>query len=100
MTRAECARLLALCAAFDRRTVGETDVYAWQSVLEDITFDDGIAAVKAHYAERRDWIMPADIRGWQRPPEDLPDGPECAHGYRSERHCPMCRRASMRAVEA
>ncbi|WP_318205347.1 hypothetical protein [Streptomyces sp. SCL15-4] len=62
MTPAETAALLSFAAAFDRRTLGETDVLAWHTVLHDITFDAAKAAVTAHYAVETRWIMPADIR--------------------------------------
>lgn len=62
MTPAETAALLAFAAAFDRRTIGEADVLAWQTVLHDIPFEPAKAAVTAHYAAETRWIMPADIR--------------------------------------
>ncbi|WP_225811284.1 zinc finger domain-containing protein [Streptomyces spinosus] len=62
MTPAETAALLSFAAAFDRRTIGEADVLAWQTVLADIGFEPAKAAVTAHYAVETRWIMPADIR--------------------------------------
>ncbi|MFI8294469.1 hypothetical protein ACIGCZ_00830 [Streptomyces nigra] len=62
MTPAETAELLGLCAAFDRRTIGKTDVLAWQTVLADVTAEAAKQAVTAHYATETRWIMPADIR--------------------------------------
>ncbi|MGW1796919.1 zinc finger domain-containing protein [Streptomyces sp. NPDC001984] len=62
MTPAETAELLGLCAAFDRRTIGKTDVLAWQTVLADVDFTAAKQAVTAHYAAETRWIMPADIR--------------------------------------
>lgn len=62
MTRAETALLLGLCASFDSRTVGEADTLAWHDVLGDLPLHDAKTAVKAHYANTRDWIMPADVR--------------------------------------
>ena len=62
MTPAETAELLGLCAAFDRRTIGKTDVLAWQTVLADVDIEAAKAAVTAHYAAETRWIMPADIR--------------------------------------
>lgn len=62
MTPAETAELLGLCAAFDRRTIGKTDVLAWQTVLADIDHEAAKQAVTAHYSAETRWIMPADIR--------------------------------------
>lgn len=62
MNLTETTHALALVQAFDQRTVGEADVIAWQSVLADLDRDDVEAAVKRHYAEQTDRIMPAHIR--------------------------------------
>jgi hypothetical protein len=62
MTKAEVARLLAMIAAFDRRTIGEADVEAWHLILADLDTNDCANAVRDHYATQRDWIMPADVR--------------------------------------
>jgi hypothetical protein len=57
----EVAQLLAFCAAFDRRTVGEADAMAWHTVLGHIPYEQAREAVTAHYSNTREWIMPADI---------------------------------------
>jgi hypothetical protein len=62
VTPEETGQLLAICASFDRRTVGEADVIAWLKVLGDLPLRDCEAAVIAHYRDSRDWIMPADVR--------------------------------------
>ena len=62
MTPEETGKLLATCAAYDRRTVGEMDVIAWFKALGDLPYDVCDAAAVAHYRHSRDWIMPADIR--------------------------------------
>lgn len=62
MTKTEVASLLALIAAFDRRTVGEADVEAWHLIVGDLEAADCAAGVREHYTTKRDWIMPADVR--------------------------------------
>lgn len=62
MNLSETARLLGAMAAFDRRTVGDADVIAWQAVMEDIPFADALTAVKQHYSEGEAWLMPVHIR--------------------------------------
>jgi hypothetical protein len=62
VNRAETARLLAAIAAFNNRTIGEADVEAWQSVLPDVEYADALEAVKRHYAEHTEWLMPAHVR--------------------------------------
>jgi hypothetical protein len=62
MTPSETAELLALCAAFDSRTIGEADVYAWQLALDEtLTLDRAKDAVAAHYAHQTRRVMPADV---------------------------------------
>lgn len=63
MTPADAAELLALAAAFDRRTVGEADARAWTAALHAMPLDDDAhAAVARHYAETDRWITPAHVR--------------------------------------
>ena len=62
MNREETAHLLTAMASFDRRTLGPSDVIAWQRVVHDVDFADGIEAVQRHYAEHTDWMMPAHVR--------------------------------------
>jgi hypothetical protein len=62
VTPADAAELLTLCAAFDRRTVGEADARAWAAALNAIPLDDDArAAVARHYAETDRWITPAHV---------------------------------------
>lgn len=66
MNLAETAGLLTLVTAYDRRTLGETDVRSWHEILghaglSELTFEDAKAAVLTHYAATRDWLMPSDV---------------------------------------
>lgn len=61
MNLSETAMLLAVVQAFDRRTVGESEVIAWQAALRDTGFDDARDAVIEHYRDHREWLMPADV---------------------------------------
>lgn len=62
MNRAQVAELLTLITAFDRRTLGDADIVAWHSVLDDIEVTDAAEAVRRHYRTSSEWIMPADVR--------------------------------------
>jgi len=62
MTLEQTIDILAVAAAFDRRTIGEGDAVAWHAALSDLSFIEARDAVIAHYRDRRDWIMPADVR--------------------------------------
>ncbi|MFF9175932.1 hypothetical protein [Streptomyces sp. NPDC014793] len=61
MTLSETADLLSIAAAIDKRTLGESDVRAWQMVLNDIPFDAACNALRDHYRETTKPAMPADI---------------------------------------
>ena len=66
MTRSETAALLAFCAAYDQRTIGEADVLAWHEALDspwvpNIDIDEAQAAVIAHYRETPQRITVADV---------------------------------------
>lgn len=61
MTRSEAARLLAIAAGVDQRTIGDADVQAWQMVLNDIPLDAAITALRDHYRQTTRRVMPADI---------------------------------------
>ncbi len=91
MNAKETARLLALCASYDRRKVGEADVLAWHRIIGDLPFGDCEDAVLGHYAETSEWIMPAHVRtrvkdarrerikeagGVPAPPPELLDDPQ------------------------
>ncbi|MEU3710510.1 hypothetical protein [Streptomyces catenulae] len=63
MTPAEAAELLAHCAAFDRRTIGEADARAWGRALHDVPLDDDTrGAVAEHYGHTDKWITAAQVR--------------------------------------
>jgi len=58
ITRNLVVDVLSACAAYDSRTVGESDVAAWSAVLanhapENVAGEDLLAAVVAFYAEPR-----------------------------------------------
>ncbi|TBO59878.1 hypothetical protein EYS09_09675 [Streptomyces kasugaensis] len=63
MTPAEAAELLAHCAAFDRRTIGEADARAWARALHDVPLDDDTrGAIAEHYGHTDKWITAAQVR--------------------------------------
>lgn len=61
MTLSETADLLSIAAGVDQRTIGESDVRAWQLVLHDIPLDAAVTALRDHYRETTRRVMPADI---------------------------------------
>ena len=66
MNRPDTARLLAVIAAFDRRTVGESDVIAWAEVLGDADPEECVAAVRNHFALTSEWLMPSHVLDYVR----------------------------------
>ncbi|MCX5138354.1 hypothetical protein [Streptomyces sp. NBC_00338] len=61
MTLAETADLLSIAAGIDQRTIGESDVRAWQMVLDDIAFTAAHQALRDHYRSTTRRLTPADI---------------------------------------
>lgn len=62
MNRDQIIDLLSVAAAYDQRTVGNSDIAAWTLALGDLDFDRARDAVVAHYREQTRRIMPADVR--------------------------------------
>ncbi len=62
MTPGETTRLLAACALYDYRPVEKADGLAWHHVIGDLDFEDAMEAVRRHYAESTDRMMPAHVR--------------------------------------
>jgi hypothetical protein len=58
----ETGRLLAKCASYDRRKIGEAEVIAWLQAIGDLNYRDCETAVVGHYTDSTDWIMPAHVR--------------------------------------
>lgn len=81
MSPAQTAALLALCAAYDSRRIGESDVAAWHEVLAEVPALEARAAVVAHYSRSTDRVMPAHVLAEVRrvralrlqPSDELPD---------------------------
>jgi hypothetical protein len=66
MKKSETATLLAFCAAFDQRTIGEADVLAWTEALSspwvpNMGLEEAQAAVIEHYRATAARIAPADV---------------------------------------
>lgn len=61
ITKAQIGDLLTVITALDRRTIGDADIEAWHLILADLELEDCMHAVRDHYTERRDWLMPADV---------------------------------------
>lgn len=66
MNKTEVSELLTLITAFDRRTLGETDVEAWFLVLKDIDVTDAADAVSEYFREETKWLMPAEVHSRAR----------------------------------
>jgi hypothetical protein len=61
MTPAETTRVLAACASFDQRTVGDFDTMAWHKAIGNLDFTDAVEAVARYYTHTRQRIMPSDV---------------------------------------
>jgi hypothetical protein len=61
VTKSEMALLLGKAAAFDQRTVGESDIEAWHECIGDLDFKEAMSAVTNHYRYSTDRLMPAHL---------------------------------------
>lgn len=62
MNRNDTIDVLTMVAALDRRTVGETDITAWGTVLGDIDPREAAEAIIAHFRECPGiWLEPGHI---------------------------------------
>lgn len=62
MNEKEAAQVLAACAAYDQRRPDPAQAQAWAAALDPVlSVPYAVAIVARHYANSRDWIMPADI---------------------------------------
>jgi len=66
MKKSETATLLAFCAAFDQRTIGDADVLAWTEALSspwvpNMGLEEAQEAVIEHYRATSARIAPADV---------------------------------------
>jgi hypothetical protein len=70
VTEAETARLLTMIAAYDQRTLGESDVIAWHAVIGRVSFEAAKHAVVNYYARSRYRMMPCDVIAGSIPPRE------------------------------
>lgn len=62
MAAVNVGQVLIYIAAADRRTVGKADLLVWQDAVGDLSHDDVMDAVRKHYRESTDFLMPAHVR--------------------------------------
>ncbi|MER7331635.1 MULTISPECIES: hypothetical protein [unclassified Micromonospora] len=62
MTPGDVARLLGTCALYDYRETSKHDAVAWYAVIGDLDFEEASEAVRRHYRDSTERIMPAHVR--------------------------------------
>lgn len=62
MTPADAAELLTIAAAFDRRTISTADAIAWADALQGLDVADCAHAIRAHFRESGEYLMPIHVR--------------------------------------
>lgn len=62
MNKQEVGKLLTLAALVDNRSVTTEACLMWHELVGDIGFDDAVDAMRAHYRESKDWLMPVHVR--------------------------------------
>lgn len=62
MTPKDAAKLLTIASAFDNRKIAAEAAVAWAAALDGLRPVDVAAAIREHYAESTDFLMPAHLR--------------------------------------
>ena len=62
MRLSETGELLALISAYDNRNFNKETTAAWYDLLGPYSLDEAKQAVKKHYADNPDWLMPSHVR--------------------------------------
>lgn len=83
MNYAETARLLAAASSVDRRQLDDATVATWHAILGDLDAGDALEALRRHFAQSTDWLMPAHIRDGVRAIRDQRRAREEAQQRRS-----------------
>lgn len=61
MNKQEIGQLLTMAALVDNRTVTTEACLMWHEVIGHLNYEDSLAAVKAHFRESDEWLMPRHV---------------------------------------
>ena len=63
LTRNETIELLQIAGSYDGRKAAEASVHAWSDAAERArwTYEEAAEAIKSHYTESTDFVMPAHV---------------------------------------
>ena len=61
MNLSETGEALALASEYDNRHFTKETSAAWWELLHPYTLDEAKHAIRKHYNESREWLMPADV---------------------------------------
>ena len=97
MDEREAFQLLTLASARDGRTVSQAVARVWADDLSGVALVDAVSAVRLHFQESTDWLLPAHVvRNVKRaletrlPPRAEVTAGECRHVFKGGWcvHCP------------
>lgn len=107
MNKEEVGKFLTLTALIDNRTITTEVALMWSEIIGHLSLDDAVAAMKEHYAETRQWLMPADVldrvkskRKLALPQTMSPEGKDCtklgrpSHEWMDSGYCLFCEQAA------
>lgn len=61
MKKSEVLKLLTIASAFDNRRPTDEQVDAWFAVIGDLDYLDAERAVREHFRESTEWMLPAHV---------------------------------------
>lgn len=66
MTPNDAAKLLALIQVYDNRNFDEMTATVWADALDELDPTDCAQAIRRHFRDSKEWLMPCDVRGGVR----------------------------------
>lgn len=66
MNKTDVAKLLTIASSIDNRNVNEVAVEGWYAVLHSLPFEDCVQAVRRHFEDSTEYLLPAHVKAGVR----------------------------------
>ena len=84
MNKTEVAKLLTIASSIDNRNVNEVAIEGWYAVLHTLPFEDAANAVRQHFEDSTEYLLPAHVKAGVKRIRQLrnPDNDTTPQAYR------------------
>ena len=84
MNKTEVAKLLTIASSIDNRNVNEVAIEGWYAVLHTLPFEDAVNAVRQHFEDSTEYLLPAHVKAGVKRIRQLrnPDNDTTPQAYR------------------